>query len=1196
MTSSVRKKSLVSVIAFIVSAVVAMTGAIFVAPFASASDSDSQGTFTLDLGDSNTYTSGGTGSLQIGYADVANGAKVTLEIPSGVSIPDTALVVPAGNEAIKTLSRDGSGNLVIEFKDPIPSNILEGVLDIQFDVNQVEKSSKETWTWNLNGQKTTQDVVVLAPGDTQRTPNTENSSSKSGPGSVYYPAATVTDGVVDASALADYTATFTITVKTAGTARTVKISDVMDSGLSLQGTLTGTKVVTDENGLNGSSKTLTNLPAVSGSSFDYTFEAEAYSTYTFTYTAVVTDVDALEEALQTAYDTASSSGDSNYSVTINNTAIIAGEKKTADVTFVGSMPTTPGESTAQPSQAFSKSTDLTYGATIELADDGVTLSTPLDLTYTLNADLTKFAGIEDTPDRNVVIVDTLPSTTQWNTEDASFMTATGITLTQVTGVSADDFAGDEYVGTYMVDGQTLYVNVGKDTSTNASITAKAQIVNVSGVTESTDSWDLIPGAEKAFLGPKNEASFYWQTGSDPYTSSVTHKLEVMGDTSGGINDPSKFSKTGPSSEISGTAGEVINVPYTFNVSSGVGDAAQSQIIDHVDHTVFDVTEDNLAVIKDSITGTYDFNYPIDGSCFDVSLDSNGDLVLTPNEKFPQKASWGVPAAQPLTKSFTVTLSLPTIPLPSGQTLPITNSANYVGTDESFNYTSEQTASVTSFGNELEVQKSVYDADSNTYTTNLRVEVNPDGTLDRDEFIYKVDLIPHGSFQNMVKDVTDILPDQVEFEGFVQPSNVASGIVRDSEKDQITISGITAKYSDEDGTREVSIEKGKLEKGKVTSLYFKVRLKEFTKDIGITNYIGNEGATITPSNDYPLDISKFDSTDSNKVISDKNARFVLRDSDGNDVVTDIYVDGGKLRVTGKDGKETAPTVENPGTYSLYELTPPSGYAAVDTTKPVAQITVKEDTSTPETTIFNTPATSSNPTYAVGDYVWVDANGDGVQGDSEVLPGVKVTLLDDSGNTVAQTTTDENGRYLFDNLLAGTYQVKFELTAEQAEKYEFTSQDAGSDNKVDSDADPSTGLTAKFMLDGTDEALTKDYTDQTFEASEGIDPTWDAGVVLKPEPTPTPSTAAPTTPAATPSTAAPTTPAATPTTPSASESTTPAAAPSATPSSPAAAPSSSPTPSEPSNTLPLTGSNVLGLGILALVLLGVGAVAAVKKREA
>src|SRR5690625_2663551 len=142
------------------------------------------------------------------------------------------------------------------------------------------------------------------------------------------------------------------------------------------------------------------------------------------------------------------------------------------------------------------------------------------------------------------------------------------------------------------------------------------------------------------------------------------------------------------------------------------------------------------------------------------------------------------------------------------------------------------------------------------------------------------------------------------------------------------------------------------------------------------------------------------------------------------------------------------------------------------------------------------TNTQKTYAVGDYTWIDSNKDGIQDeDEEVLPGVKVELFDEDGNKLAETETDENGFYIFDELPAGKYKVKFTLTEEQAKKYEFTKQNAGDDSTVDSDADPETGWTIEFTLDDENEYLTKDYTNQGFKATEGIDPTWDAGVIVK-----------------------------------------------------------------------------------------------------
>src|SRR5699024_9458728 len=139
--------------------------------------------------------------------------------------------------------------------------------------------------------------------------------------------------------------------------------------------------------------------------------------------------------------------------------------------------------------------------------------------------------------------------------------------------------------------------------------------------------------------------------------------------------------------------------------------------------------------------------------------------------------------------------------------------------------------------------------------------------------------------------------------------------------------------------------------------------------------------------------------------------------------------------------------------------------------------------------------ADPTYAIGDYVWIDTNRDGIQDDNEdPLEGVTVVLYDGDGNELERTTTDEAGRYIFDNLPAGEYQVGFELTKEQKERYEFTGLTQGDDPSRDSNAGEN-GRTSIFTL-GPDSTLVsaEDYEYFSVQASAGIDPTWDAGVVL------------------------------------------------------------------------------------------------------
>jgi hypothetical protein len=122
-------------------------------------------------------------------------------------------------------------------------------------------------------------------------------------------------------------------------------------------------------------------------------------------------------------------------------------------------------------------------------------------------------------------------------------------------------------------------------------------------------------------------------------------------------------------------------------------------------------------------------------------------------------------------------------------------------------------------------------------------------------------------------------------------------------------------------------------------------------------------------------------------------------------------------------------------------------------------------------------------ALGNYVWLDADGDGVQDAGEKgISGVTVILYANDGATIlASTITDANGRYFFPNLTAGSYVVGFTTVPGNLE---FTQQVTPGDNQNDtnSDANTVTGKTSVIVL------------------SDGeIDITIDAG--LRPTPTAT-----------------------------------------------------------------------------------------------
>ena len=94
-------------------------------------------------------------------------------------------------------------------------------------------------------------------------------------------------------------------------------------------------------------------------------------------------------------------------------------------------------------------------------------------------------------------------------------------------------------------------------------------------------------------------------------------------------------------------------------------------------------------------------------------------------------------------------------------------------------------------------------------------------------------------------------------------------------------------------------------------------------------------------------------------------------------------------------------------------------------------------------------------SLGNFVWFDANKNGIQDADEVgVAGVTVTLdgqldmdlvVDADGNPVKPVTTDANGKYVFTNLLPSSYGVTFTIP----DGYSETVSKAGDDRAVDSD---------------------------------------------------------------------------------------------------------------------------------------------------
>jgi hypothetical protein len=111
-------------------------------------------------------------------------------------------------------------------------------------------------------------------------------------------------------------------------------------------------------------------------------------------------------------------------------------------------------------------------------------------------------------------------------------------------------------------------------------------------------------------------------------------------------------------------------------------------------------------------------------------------------------------------------------------------------------------------------------------------------------------------------------------------------------------------------------------------------------------------------------------------------------------------------------------------------------------------------------------------SVGNYAWIDLNGDGLQNDPYPLQGMKVTIYDATTQMpvtvdihgdpyTSVQTTDANGAYLFSDLAPGNYYVVFDRSMiPNADLYDFTTPNAlvNSQDELDSDAQPSIGTEA------------------------------------------------------------------------------------------------------------------------------------------
>jgi len=218
-------------------------------------------------------------------------------------------------------------------------------------------------------------------------------------------------------------------------------------------------------------------------------------------------------------------------------------------------------------------------------------------------------------------------------------------------------------------------------------------------------------------------------------------------------------------------------------------------------------------------------------------------------------------------------------------------------------------------------------------------------------------------------------------------------------------------------------------------------------------------------------------------------FVWNDSNGNGVqdTGEPGIPGVTLTLTGTTGSGQSVTqttttdanglyqfTEPPGTYTV-AVTAPSGY--VPTVTGQGTTAIDSNPSPSGTTPGTLPSGGTDQTIdfgfykpvTIGDFVWNDTNGNGVQDGGEAgIPGVTLTLTGTTGAGVGvsqTTTTDASGHYLFTEP-PGTYTVAVTTPA----GYTPTASGKGT---TATDSNPTPSGTTPGTLPGGSSDLTIDF---------------------------------------------------------------------------------------------------------------------------
>lgn len=770
-----------------------------------------------------------------------DGIQIVFTLPAGITAPSS---LPS-NEAIESIVDNGDGTYTVTFRNPIPDDVSEGAFALNLKAGPVDEDTPIDISWTIG--EDAGGVRIVVENDVPPVEEITDGYNKSvNPSNL--------DGFVQRGdapeyeflgldpTIADAVLTYTLVLSSSEARSGYSIEDELAAGLGFVGNSFEATLTTAEGAV-----PFTFAPTVTGNTFSGIVDVPEQSTLRITYEVQVTDIEALETLLQAQFD-ARNDTPGNYEILLPNDAVFGGEhERSVNVRIRGNI---PGVGIGN---NFDKWGNWSLRDVITDADGN--LQPSAEMIYTLHANLTPWddRNANFTLQQNVVISDDLIEQASWNTGDAEFITITGDgpiqSLTEATGFdgSAADFADDEYVGLYALVGQMLLINVGKNNTTNVNIQVKAQLDTVDGLTGS-DNTTVVDGIHYPW---NNRAQFHYRDGNPVDRDHNAGVVVLPDDYEGGVDDSAVFNKSAVNDEVQVSPGESAQVPYRFTIDTSKDgiDPLKSKIVDEINTEVFDITNIDGTV---AVSGSYG-ETALDAGHFSISADENGQLVIVLSDAGKALVG-GLEAGQ----QWIVDLVLTTAPFDGKQTFEIYNKATLIGEDQEWDYVSDDESEATSFGNEAELRKRIYDSETGEWVAEIDAAIT-DGEFVENRFVYSIELIPRGNYGSefpvTIFTREDVLPDAVEFLGFVETNEDGVPDLDSTYGGPADLNGnVIAEYADgvvtirqEDGTNLNPSE------GRIVT-FFAVEATD--AGAAIVNTIAGSDTTINPVGDPSIDIEKW----------------------------------------------------------------------------------------------------------------------------------------------------------------------------------------------------------------------------------------------------------------------------------------------------------------------------------------------------